>query len=63
MSTSSDDSTNSGGQFNRAMGLVDSTAVVVGIMIGSGIFLVSAETARVVGSPFWFLALGLLLDF
>ena len=44
-----------GGQFHRAMGLLDSTAIVVGIMIGSGIFLVSAETARNIGSPFWFL--------
>lgn len=50
-------------QFNRAMGLVDSTAVVVGIMIGSGIFLVSAETARNVGSPFWFLASWVIAGF
>lgn len=42
-------------QFTRAMGLVDSTAVVVGSMIGSGIFIVSAETARHLGSPGWML--------
>lgn len=44
-----------GGQFKRALGLVDSVAVVVGSMIGSGIFLVSAETARNVGSSGWLL--------
>lgn len=38
------------GQFKRALGLVDAVAVVVGSMIGSGIFLVSAQTARDVGS-------------
>lgn len=38
-----------GGQFHRALGLVDAVAVVVGSMIGSGIFLVSAQTARDVG--------------
>ncbi len=38
------------GQFKRALGLVDAVAVVVGSMIGSGIFLVSAQIARDVGS-------------
>ncbi len=38
------------GHFKRALGLVDACAVVVGSMIGSGIFLVSAQTARDVGS-------------
>ncbi len=38
------------GHFKRALGLVDAVAVVVGSMIGSGIFLVSAQTARDVGS-------------
>lgn len=42
--------------FTRALGLVDSTAVVVGSMIGSGIFIVSADIARNLGSPFWLLA-------
>lgn len=39
------------GHFKRALGLVDAVAIVVGSMIGSGIFIVSAETARHVGSP------------
>lgn len=49
------------GHFKRVFGLFDATAVVVGSMIGSGIFLVSAEMSRQVGSPgllllCWFLA-------
>jgi APA family basic amino acid/polyamine antiporter len=43
------------GQFTRAMSLLDSTAMVIGSMIGSGIFIVSAETARHLGSPGWLL--------
>ena len=42
-------------EFNRGLGLYDSTMVVVGSMIGSGIFIVSAEMARQVGSPGWLL--------
>jgi len=37
--------------FVRAIGRVDATALVVGSMIGSGIFIVSADIARQVGSP------------
>ena len=33
------------------MGLFSATAIVMGSMIGSGIFIVSAEMSRVVGSP------------
>lgn len=39
------------GHFKKSLGLVDAVAVVVGSMIGSGIFIVSAETARNVGAP------------
>ncbi len=42
-------------EFSRGLGLFDSTMVVVGSMVGSGIFLVSAEMARVLGSPGWLL--------
>jgi len=38
-------------EFTRGLGLYDSTMVVVGSMIGSGIFLVSADMARTIGSP------------
>jgi basic amino acid/polyamine antiporter, APA family len=39
------------GGFQKRLRLFDSTAVVVGSMIGSGIFIVSADIARTVGSP------------
>jgi APA family basic amino acid/polyamine antiporter len=39
----------------RGLGWVDATMIVVGSMIGSGIFLTSAESARLVGSPGWLL--------
>ncbi len=42
-------------EFTRGLGLFDSTMVVVGSMIGSGIFIVSAEMARWIGSPGWLL--------
>ncbi len=35
----------------KGLGLFSSTAIVVGSMIGSGIFIVSADIARVTGSP------------
>src|SRR6476660_831209 len=47
-------------EFNRGLGLYDSTMVVVGSMIGSGIFIVSADMAREIGSPGWLLAAWLL---
>ena len=40
-------------EFIKAMSLTDATMLVAGSMIGSGIFIVSADIARVVGSPFW----------
>jgi APA family basic amino acid/polyamine antiporter len=42
--------------FKRSLGLFDSTMVVVGAMIGSGIFLVSADMTRLLGSAGWVLA-------
>ena len=41
--------------FVRGLGLLDSTMLVVGSMIGGGIFIVSADIARQVGSPGWLL--------
>jgi len=40
---------------DRGLGQLDATALVVGILIGSGIFIVSAESARLVGAPGWLL--------
>src|SRR5580698_2101932 len=37
--------------FVRAIGLFDGTMIVVGSMIGSGIFIVAADIARQTGSP------------
>lgn len=42
-------------QLSRGLGLFDSTMIVAGSMIGSGIFLVAAEMAREVGSSGWLL--------
>jgi basic amino acid/polyamine antiporter, APA family len=40
----------------RGLGLLDATMIVVGSMIGSGIFITSAESTRLVGAPGWLLA-------
>ena len=40
----------------QSLGLFDSTMIVAGSMIGAGIFIVSAEMARQVGSVGWLLA-------
>jgi APA family basic amino acid/polyamine antiporter len=37
----------------RGLGFGDATTLVVGSMIGSGIFIVSAESSRLVGAPGW----------
>jgi APA family basic amino acid/polyamine antiporter len=46
--------------FIRGLGLLDSTMIVAGSMIGSGIFIVSADIARQVGSPGWLLVVWLI---
>lgn len=47
-------------KFIRGLGLFDSTMIVAGAMIGSGIFIVSADIARQVGSPGWLLVVWLV---
>ncbi len=47
--------TETGPQFRRGLGVFDSVMVVVGVMIGSGIFIVSAEMSRQIGSAGWLL--------
>ncbi len=41
--------------FVRGLGLLDSTMIVAGSMIGSGIFIVSGGISKQVGSPGWLL--------
>ena len=41
--------------FKQSLGLFDAILIVVGSMIGSGIFIVSADIARNLGSPFYLL--------
>ncbi len=42
-------------EFCRGLGLFDSVMIVTGVMIGSGIFIVSAEMSRQIGSAGWLL--------
>src|SRR5256714_9826413 len=42
-------------KLERGLSLLDATMIVFGSMIGSGIFITSAESARLVGSPGWLL--------
>lgn len=44
----------------RGLSLLDATMIVVGSMIGSGIFIVSSESARLVGAPGWLLLIWVL---
>ncbi len=39
----------------RVLGLIDATMIVIGSMIGSGIFITSAESSRLSGAPGWLL--------
>lgn len=39
----------------RGLGPLDATMIVVGSMIGSGIFITSAESTRLIGAPGWLL--------
>ena len=49
--------------FQRAITLFDAIMLVTGSMIGSGIFIVSADIARQVGSAGWLLVVWLLTGF
>ncbi|WP_341841064.1 APC family permease [Chitinophaga caseinilytica] len=46
--------------FKPTLSLVDATMIVAGSMIGSGIFIVSAEVARSMGSSGWMMAMWVL---
>ena len=49
--------------FKRSLSLLDATMIVAGSMIGSGIFIVSADITRNVGSAGWLIAVWLLTGF
>src|ERR1700731_2707703 len=51
----SDESQTDAGKLVRRLGPIDATMIVVGSMIGSGIFITSAESARLIGAPGWLL--------
>jgi APA family basic amino acid/polyamine antiporter len=50
-------------QLVRGIGRLDATTLVVGSMIGSGIFIVSAKSARVLGSAGWLLGAWVIAGF
>src|SRR5476651_1720230 len=50
-------------ELKRELGLLDGTMLVVGSMIGSGIFIVSADITRNVGSAGWLIVVWLLTGF
>src|SRR5687768_18408971 len=49
--------------FKPSLSLVDATMVVAGSMIGSGIFIVSSDITRNVGSAGWLVAVWLITGF
>ena len=50
-------------EFKPSLGLMDATMIVAGSMIGSGIFIVSADITRNVGSAGWLIAVWLITGF
>src|SRR5712675_2732454 len=50
-------------KFKQSLGLFDATMLVAGSMIGSGIFIVSADITRHVGSAGWLIAVWLITGF
>src|SRR5580698_8573452 len=50
-------------KLKRELGLLDGTMIVAGSMIGSGIFIVSADITRNVGSSGWLIVVWLLTGF
>jgi basic amino acid/polyamine antiporter, APA family len=49
--------------FKQSLGLLDATMVVAGSMIGSGIFIVSADISRNVGSAGWLIFVWVITGF
>lgn len=51
------------GGFKQSLGLTDATMIVAGSMIGSGIFIVSSDITRYVGSAGWLVAVWAITGF
>src|SRR6201985_3421376 len=49
--------------FKQSLGLVDATMIVAGSMIGSGIFIVSTDITRNVGSAGWLIMVWVITGF
>jgi APA family basic amino acid/polyamine antiporter len=49
--------------FKQSLGLIDATMIVAGSMIGSGIFIVSTDITRHVGSAGWLIIVWLITGF
>jgi basic amino acid/polyamine antiporter, APA family len=49
--------------FKQSLSLLDATMIVAGSMIGSGIFIVSADITRNVGSPGWLIFVWIITGF
>lgn len=47
-------------ELKRSLGLIDATSIVAGSMIGSGIFIVTTQMAKDVGSAAWILVIWLV---
>lgn len=54
---------NGNGHFHRSLSLLDGALLVIGSMIGSGIFIVSADISRNVGSAGWLIVVWLISGF
>jgi len=54
---------NTNTSFHKSMGLLDATMLVAGSMIGSGIFIVSADIARNTGSVGWMMLIWVICGF
>src|ERR1700755_632671 len=63
MQDSAKPSSTSETKFKPVLGLWDGTMIVAGSMIGSGIFIVSADIVRNVGSAGWLIAVWLITGF
>ena len=63
MENNNEANTGSSTSFKRSLSLLDGALLVIGSMIGSGIFIVSADISRQLGSAGWLIVVWLLSGF